>query len=398
MITVSVVQPCQGSISLTLDHRRGRTQEENVISAIRKTLSATAVVTLVLTGAAACGTVENLSAGQKLDRAFDKLGKEKSISLELDLDTDAATVQSLDAKASEPGEEIPKEAAELIAGGSISISMESKKPLAESGEKDFIGMAMKVSGADGELVEYRMAGDYSYFRIDMEAFGKLSGEAMPPAEELPDSAGPLKKVFSGDWVKVSNKEMRKTRDEMTEALGEKGAKPEAKPTLDAAAQKKLTDALRDAITREVEFKTADGKDGAERVTATAPLRALVTELVDAIRPLAKELPPGMQTLPTAKELKEVPNTKATADFILKDEALTEMSVDLTKLDKSMKADKFALVLRVGAGDKPTAPAGATEIKVDELMEGFFGGGPSEGLPGENASVGISADVPLDAQG
>ena len=30
---------------------------------------------MVLAGTAACGTVENLSAGQKLDNAFEKLGK-----------------------------------------------------------------------------------------------------------------------------------------------------------------------------------------------------------------------------------------------------------------------------------------------------------------------------------
>ncbi|MFC9492649.1 hypothetical protein ACFTZM_42205, partial [Streptomyces hydrogenans] len=63
------------------------------MSAIRKTLTATAVVGAVLAGSAACGTVEQLSAGKKLDQAFEKLGKETSLSFELDLDVDAQTLK-----------------------------------------------------------------------------------------------------------------------------------------------------------------------------------------------------------------------------------------------------------------------------------------------------------------
>ncbi|MEW2493795.1 hypothetical protein AB0942_09640 [Streptomyces nodosus] len=147
---------------------RGSIPEETVIPAIRKTLTATALVGAVLTGAAACGTGQELSEAQKIDRAVDKLGEQRSLSMELDLDTDAATLKALDAKA-DPGNPMPTEAAQLLADARVSLSVQSKKPLKDSGEKDLIGMAVKLSSADMDLIEYRVAGDYAYLRADAKA-------------------------------------------------------------------------------------------------------------------------------------------------------------------------------------------------------------------------------------
>jgi hypothetical protein len=221
-------------IGLHIDHI-GRIDEELLISAIRKTLTATAVATAVLAGSAACGTVENLSAGQKLDQAFEKLGKERSLSFELDLDTDAASLKALDAGA-EPGEEIPEELAELLSDARISLSVRSKKPLEESGEKDLDGMALKFGGPDGDLFEYRLVGDYTYVRADLEAVGRMSGSPMPSADELPDSAGAFKKLLSGEWIKISTKEVEEAGGRMSGAEGAEDGEPSADPTLDAKPQ------------------------------------------------------------------------------------------------------------------------------------------------------------------
>ncbi|MFF6809328.1 hypothetical protein ACFZAG_05450 [Streptomyces sp. NPDC012403] len=357
-------------IGLYSDHI-GRIYKETVIPAIRKTLTATAVATVVLAGAAACGTVENLSAGQKLDQAFEKLGKERSLSFELDLDTDAASLKALDSGA-DPGEEMPEEAAELLSDARISVSVQSKKPIEESSEKDFTAMALKFSVPDGALFEYRLVGDYTYVRADLDALGRMSGSPMPSADELPDSAGAFKKLLAGEWIKISTKEVEEAGEQMSGAEGAEAAEPSAEPTLDAKTQKKIVKALRQVIAQEVDLETSGGSDGTEHIKATAPFRTLMTELLDELGPLADELPPGAE-LPTAKDLKDAPNEKVTADFTLKNGELTEMSVDLAKLTEKAKVKKFALVLRLGEGEKATAPAGATEVRIDELMEGFFGG-------------------------
>ncbi|MFI2506288.1 hypothetical protein [Streptomyces sp. NPDC018972] len=357
-------------IGLYSDHI-GRIYKETVIPAIRKTLTATAVATVVLAGAAACGTVENLSAGQKLDQAFEKLGKERSLSFELDLDTDAASLKALDSGA-DPGEEMPEEAAELLSDARISVSVQSKKPIEESSEKDFTAMALKFSVPDGDLFEYRLVGDYTYVRADLDALGRMSGSPMPSADELPDSAGAFKKLLAGEWIKISTKEVEEAGEQMSGAEGAEAGEPSAEPTLDAKTQKKIVKALRQVIAQEVDLETSGGSDGTEHIKATAPFRTLMTELLDELGPLADELPPGAE-LPTAKDLKDAPNEKVTADFTLKNGELTEMSVDLAKLTEKAKVKKFALVLRLGGGEKATAPAGATEVRIDELMEGFFGG-------------------------
>ncbi|MEV5319258.1 hypothetical protein AB0K92_16675 [Streptomyces sp. NPDC052687] len=317
--------------------------------------------------AAACGTVEQLSAGQKLDRAFEKLGDEKTLSFELELDTDAASLKALDASSEpEPGEELPDEVAELLSGATISVTMQSKKPIDESGEKDFVGMAMKVGTEDGDLVEYRVVGDYTYIRTDAKSLGKAMGAPVPSAKDLPPEAGALKKVLDGEWVKIDTEEMERTTSEMG---AEPGAEPAPEPTLDAKTQKRLLEAVRKTIAREVEFKTSGGEDGAEHITATAPFRTLVTELVGEIRPLAKSLPPGME-LPTEKDFKDAPNTKVTADFTLENGDLTEVRVDLAELAENAKVKNLGLVVRLSEGGALTAPAGATELDIEEIMSGF----------------------------
>ncbi|WP_439945905.1 hypothetical protein [Streptomyces sp. BBFR109] len=320
--------------------------------------------------------MENLTAGQKLDRAVDKLGEQRSLTFELGLDTDAATLQALDAEA-KPEDKMPDEAAELLSGARISVSVESKKPLQDSGDKDFSAMALKFSGPKGDLFEYRLIGDDAYIRVNMDSFTQLSGAPMPGADQLPAQAGALKKLFAGDWIKVSAADLRKTGEEM--ARGEDGdgesaasGKPTASPSLDPQAQKKLMKDLRRVVVKEVEFKSAGGSDGTEHVTATAPFRTLLSELLDEIRPLTRQLPSG-GGLPTDDDLKDAPNKKVTADFTLKNGALSDVSVDLAPLTEKAKGKKLALVLHTVKGTRTTAPAGATEVRMDELMEGFFGG-------------------------
>ncbi|MEU7280202.1 hypothetical protein AB0A69_15660 [Streptomyces sp. NPDC045431] len=326
----------------------------------------------MLAGVTACGTVEQLSAGQKLDKAFEKLGKEKSLSFELDLDADAATLKALDESSDrEPGEEpLPDEAANLLSGAKVSFTVESKKPLAESAdEKDLVGMAMKVSNPDGDLIEYRLVGDYAYFRSDTKALSKAFGAPLPTADELPPEAGALKQALEGKWVKISTKEMEEAQSELNP---DTAGKPSPEPSLDAKTEKKLLEALRGVFARDVDFKTAGDKDGTEHITAVAPFRTLVTDLINQVRKFEKDLPPGMQELPTEKELKELPNEKASADFTLKNGELTEVYVDLAKLAENAKVKKFGLVLKMSSGEKPTAPAGATELNLDEVMSGFAG--------------------------
>ncbi|MFD5820070.1 hypothetical protein [Streptomyces sp. NPDC127038] len=351
---------------------RAVSYEETIITVIRKSVTAVGCTAVLLTSAAACGTVQNLTAGQKVDQAVERLGEQKSLAFRLDLDADASAIDTLAGQGG-PDEALPPEFAKLMSGLRVDVSVKSRKKLADSGQKDLVGMGMKVTGPDGVLVEYRVVGDFMYYRTDMKAIGKAMGVPMPSAGDLPPGQKEFEKVLEGDWVKVDTKALERAG----KAAG--GTSKGTSGDIDAKTQKKVLDAVRSVIGRKVRFRTEGGAGGVEHVLATGNVRDLLTGVFDKLRPLQGDLPPGAE-LPTAKDLKDAPDKKATLDFTLKNGDLRQIRVDLAVLADSPKKVKLPLVLKFsGAGDV-SAPSGATEIPADKipgsspLGGAFLGGG------------------------
>jgi hypothetical protein len=333
------------------------TRNKNVV---RRAFTGAGCAAAVLVTVAACGTVQNLTAGQKVDGAVERLGEQKSLAFGMRLDADP---KDLTALMGGDGEEMPPEMTKFLTGLRVDVSVTSKKSLAESGEKDIAGMGMKVSGHDGVLVEYRVVGDYTYYRADMEAMGDAIGLPFPTADELPESEQHLRPALEGDWVKVNNAELRKG--------GGSGAGSGGSDEVDAKTQRKMLDAVRGVVAREVGFKTKDSGDGTEVVTAKANFRDLLTGIVDKLQPLEGELPPGAE-LPTAKDMKSVPNKNVAVDFTLKNGDLTRIETDLAVLADDPEGAEAPLVLTFGKAGDIKAPKGATELPLDEFG-GPFGG-------------------------
>ncbi|GGK94419.1 hypothetical protein GCM10010094_64140 [Streptomyces flaveus] len=335
-------------------------QKETVIiamtatmTAIRKPLTAAGCAAALFAGAAACGTVENLTAGQKVDRAVEGLGEQKSLSFELGLHAKPSALTKLASEA-EPGEELPPELAKFFTGLRVKLSVESKKPLADSGEKDLVGVGMRVSGADGVLAEFRVVGDFTYYRADMEALGEVTGVPFPTADELPESEKEFRKVLEGEWVKVDNSELKQS------GKGTSGSEE-----IDTKTQQKILNAVRGVVAREVTFSSKGGSDGTERIVAEASFRDLLTGVFDKLRPLADDLPAGTE-LPTDKDLKEAPDKKIAVNFSLKNGDLTRVSVNLATLADTPKGARLPLVLTFGKASDVSAPSDATEVPAGEF--------------------------------
>ncbi|GAA2639096.1 hypothetical protein [Streptomyces vastus] len=323
------------------------------MTAIRKPLTAAGCAAALFAGTAACGTVENLTAGQKVDRAVEGLGEQKSLSFELGLQAKPAALMKLASEA-EPGEELPPEFAKLFTELRVKLSVESKKPLADSGEKDLVGMGMRVSGADGVLAEFRVVGDFTYYRADMEALGEAMGVPFPTVDELPESEKELRKVLEGEWVKVDNSEL------------EQSGKRSGSEEIDTKTQQKILKAVRGVVAREVTFSSKGGSDGTEQIVAKASFRDLLTGVFDKLRPLADDLPAGTE-LPTNKDLKEAPDKKIAVNFSLKNGDLTRVSVNLAALADKPKGARLPLVLTFGKASDVSAPSGATEVPAEAFM-------------------------------
>lgn len=177
----------------------------------------------------------------------------------------------------------------------------------------------------------------------------------------------MKQVLEGDWVKIDTKELEGSR----KAVG--GASKGA-GDLDAKTQKKVLDAVRDVVGREVTFRTRDGAGGAEHVVATGNVRRLLTGVFDKLRPLRGDLPAGAD-FPSAKELKDAPNKKIAVDFTLKNGDLRQIRVDLAVLADNPKKAKLPLVLKFSKAGDVSAPSGATEIPAGKVPGGSpLGGG------------------------
>lgn len=351
--------------------------EETIITAIRKIVIATGCAAVLLTTAAACGTVENLTAGQKVDHAVERLGEQKSLAFALSLDADPDALTSLMGEAGSD-EELPPEFAKLLTGLSIDVSVKSKKALADSGEKDLVGTSVRIAGADGLLAEYRVVGGSTYYRADMKAFGKAMGVPLPSADELPESEKEFRAVLEGHWVKVDNSDLKKAADKSAAGAADSddGQAPagsggsgrsgsSGKDAIDAKTQQKVLKAVRGVVAHEVTFSNKGGKDGTERIVAKADFRDLLTGLFDKLRPLEGDLPPGTE-LPTDKDLKDAPNKKVAVDFTLKNRDLTQVKVDLAVLADDPKAAALPLVLKFDKAGDVSAPSGATEIPADKV--------------------------------
>ncbi|MDT0546133.1 MULTISPECIES: hypothetical protein [Streptomyces] len=338
------------------------------VKSLVKPLVALGCTTALVTGVAACGAVENISAGKRLENATDKLGERRSLSVELDLDATPEQLIAL-SKSDSSAEPMTREEAEALAGMRVSVAVQAKKPLAEAGDKDITGVRMKLSGPDGDLVEYRIMGETAYIRLDVKAFGELSGAPVPSADELPEDVPGgkvLRKLFDGGWVKVDTAEMKKAQEELGAGGGQK--KGAGGADIDPETSRKITKQLKKLFAREVTIKDEGRRDGADHLVATGPVRTLLTGVFNELRPFTDEIPGG-EDLPTAKDFKDVPNKKIAVDFAIKNGALTEASADLAPFAEGLKkGDKLPLKLTFGEAGKIAAPSGATELDIKELME------------------------------
>ncbi|MES4904511.1 MULTISPECIES: hypothetical protein [unclassified Streptomyces] len=371
------------------------------MTAIRKSLVAVGCTTALVTGVAACGAIENISAGKKLENAADKLGERRSLSMELDLDATPEQLIAL-SKSDSAAESMTREEAEALAGMKVSVAVQAKKPLAEAKDKDLVATRVKLSGPDGDLAEYRVMGKTAYVRMDMRAFGELTGEPVPSADEMPDSmpgGKALRQILDGGWVKIDTAEMEKAREEFGAGGGKKAS---GEPELTPGTSKKITKALKKLFAREVTIKDEGRRDGADHLVATGPVRTLVTGIFDELRPFTDEIP-GAEDLPTAKDFKDLPNKKIAVDFAIKNGALAGASADLAPLAEGLKkGEKLPVTLTFKEGGKIAVPSGATELDIPGMAEAATGMlGDVEGAGSDEDAAAISGDrfrVDGDAQG
>ncbi|MEV7782878.1 hypothetical protein [Kitasatospora sp. NPDC088351] len=388
----------------------------------RAVLAASVTATVLAGGLTACGTVKELNAADKVSKAFQKIGDRKAFKAELSVQASADQLIAFGKAVEDP---IEPDTARAVSDLTLSVSMSADKPLKDVGAlkkgsaetnstADFQGLdlAYVLASKKGQTyADVRVVDSKFYLKVDIKGIAELAGEDATAvtrfAAELPPEAKVIKDVVDGKWVSLDTKQLEQFGKDAQKGAGS-AARPSAAPTLDEQTSRNLINSVKDVLTKNVSFEDKGKQDGADRIRVSAPTRGLLDGLLQAVRPLAKDLPqlsPLPSTLPS-----DVPDRQIGVDLAIKNGAISSATFDLAQLTEKAGPDVH-LPVRLSLSDDVEAlkaPSGATEItdadfkSFGELLTAqVLGAGAGAGAgtgAGAGAGAGSTPAAPLtDAQ-
>ncbi|OKJ11702.1 hypothetical protein [Kitasatospora sp. CB01950] len=364
---------------------------------------------MLAAGLTACGTAKQLSAGEKLSGAFEKLGDAKSLSFQLSAD---ATAEQIVAFGKAVGDPIEQKDAELLSDLTLSVSMSADKPLKDTeafkayradqlnDTYDLKGVAIgySLSGKKSgkTLADIRLVGDKMYVQADVKGIAALSGEDTKEMDQfvsaLPAEAGPIKDVFAGKWISLDLKKLNELGKKQ-QGSGQAGANPlnpmfgGGVPDLDPAELQRFGKTVKSVLSKNVTVEEKGKSGDADVIQVSAPARPLVEGLLKAVEKLAAGTT-GFPPVPS-EDMPKVPDRKFSADVLIKNGKAQAVTFDLMQFaDKPDASAHFPL--RLGfAADAPAvaAPTGATEIDLAQLEKTFSELASADGMGGSDSSDG-----------
>ncbi|MFI6443316.1 hypothetical protein [Kitasatospora sp. NPDC050543] len=371
---------------------------------IRTVLAATACSAVVATGLTACSAVQQLSAADKVAKAFDRIDEGRTFRAQFSVE---ATPDQLIAFGKAVHDPIEPKAAEALSGLSLEMAVSADKPLKEldsfkkaqeSGDFNTVSedaaldFSYVLSGRGGKVyVDLRHVDAKTYLKLDLAALAELGGEDPAKvrgfADEFPSDLKALKDAMAGQWISLDPKVLEKFGEEAAAGApgrAKGGATPSAKPSLDPKTAKDLNKTIGDVLSHNLSFEDKGKKDGTEHLVVSAPARRLADELLKAVKPAAKDLP-QLKTLPSAAPT-SVPDRTVGVDLYLKDGSLSALTFDVAQLAKDVGPDVHLPVKLAFSKDAPApqAPGAATPLTSDDLegiMGAVVGAALGEGGPG-----------------
>ncbi|GAA2986459.1 hypothetical protein GCM10010519_20880 [Streptomyces lactacystinicus] len=375
---------------------------------------------VLATGLTACGTVEQLSAAQKVSKAFDKVRDGKSAGFTLSIDATPEQVAAFANSGEHKGngligsargrkEDMDEKTAKAISGLSVTVAVSADKPLKDIEAFKNAGQAGKnadltldksvrvsyllADRSGTALLEYRQVDATGYLHADAKGLMKLVGEDPSTVDELrkdlPEEMKPVGDVLAGKWVSF---DLQALADQAKEADAKKAA-PSAAPSVDPELGNQLLNSIKDVLGRTVTYEDKGKKDGTEHLWVSAPARQLVDEMYKAVKPLSAKFPKQLGDFPD-KAPSDVPDRKIGVDLYLKNGAFSSATFDLAQLaDKVEPGVNFPVKLAFSqAAPNVQAPADAVKVTNEQLMDAVLGlaaGGDEEGLGPEDFG-----DLPL----
>lgn len=336
-------------------------------------MAAAGCVAILAASTAGCGT-EQVSAGTRVERAFDRLDRQKAVTMTVGFDGTQQQIWT----AMKGQKDFTRDNAKMLADLDVAVSMSSKKALEDT--KKGGSVAVRVAQGPGkDLLEFRRLGGSKkvFLRADIDRLMSMaagSGDAesqaamkefrtfVDSADELPSNYRSVKNVLTGKWVSIDPEAFEEFGRSMSKGSGGPSPIPDTEG-LTAKEQKKISEALDTVMSRHARFTDKGTENGVDHVGITLPAAKTADALIKALEPLEDKLPEGVEL----SSLKDIPAKKITLDVAIKDGMPSRMTIDAAQFDREIKG---TLPVSLGFGvdaDPVKAPAGAAALDPQDLM-------------------------------
>jgi hypothetical protein len=298
-----------------------------------------------------------------LTSALDALNDYEGVTMTMNLDSDTGSLVALS-----EGSLTDAQAQQILDSSLTITSKQAEDPADAQAE-----VAVNIAGNE-TAVEMKMLDSTLYARADvagiMETFGQDTAqldafEQQASGQPGFDFVGP---ALDGEWIALKG---------FDQAMQQFGGAQTTEPT---EAQKQALESFTSALKDSAEVSSGDLEGPGEHVVATVHLREVYENFVDLANQFGAA---GATPMPPASE---VPDEDLRIDTWIDDGRLTQLSLDFTQFAQydgaesiPEGADNLALVLGLEefSGDV-SAPEGATEVDLTQVMQGFLGAGVGTG--------------------
>jgi hypothetical protein len=373
----------------------------------------------VALGVSGCGAAKQLSAKhsakENVSSAFSGFNDAKSVAFTIKLDTSVADLVAIGKAEGDPIKASDQKALGKVLGGDVVVNLVAPdgKTLGDStkastsgtsdltsllGNPDALAAALKKQGSTSVLVEasgsslfeLRSINGVIYLRADVKKILTLADQDPAQLDQalssLPSSMSGIAKAAKGEWVSLDLVKAAQAAKSSGLLKNLPTAVPSA--SADPAKIQKLIADLKTAYQQKAtitDLGDDDTKGTGYRLGAPAK------QVAEAVQSDLVALVGKDGAAEVKKSIAKIPDKTFNLDLWVKDDKLTDVSLDLTQfLDKPVTGHKLALDIAVAVdGGKVEAPSGATEIDIkgllDQIPAGALGGAGLSGLTGSSGA-------------
>jgi hypothetical protein len=329
-----------------------------MLSHARRIVALAAVGALIMGACSEAGPDPAEDPKGALVTSIDALQDQEALSVTLSIESDPESLQAL---GSQSGSELSSDNAQKILDSSLTIvAVKGEDP-----DDSRAQVVVNVAGNDA-AVEMRFLDKTLFVRADAKGLAEEFGQDPASLDALGQQAAAqgldfVEPALNGEWLAFEG------LDQLAQQFGGAAASPNVQ-------QEQLIDDLSEAFKSAAKVTSEGEDDVGTHLVATVPLRDVYEKLLEDAGSLTQAVPGA--TLPPASE---VPDESITVDTWVEDGRLTQVELDFLQFAKFAEEDvpegvnrlAFKIALNEFDGEI-TAPEGAVDVDLQELMRSFTG--------------------------